>query len=615
MSKNPLTLIMETNKFNGTNYNEWLRNLRIVLYFESQDYVLDKPLPVTLPEGSSPEKRLTFEKWYEDNRKVRSIILALMTNEIQKQYDRLEDVPLIMLRMKDVYAVPDWHIRYAATKAFFGTKMTKGSSVQSHGVKMLSLVEKLEDFKAGLNNDTYIDVILQSLPPSYDPFIVNYNMNRLEKSIHELINILVQYEASTHKFEPAVLVGEASTSKVKSKGADARRGRRARERRSQPLQAPEVLLLLPQRERAKGRLGVLSGRRQMMCAYIAMKMGIGRGSVHNSSPTQVLKRSRRLSKDEMIIRLGDGKAVAAEAVGSLSLVIWHARLGHISKDRIRRLVDSKSLEIDDLDHLPTCESCLKGKMTKKPFVGQSAIANGLLDLVRTDVCGPLSIPARGDFSYFITFTDDHSCPSVGPRREYLSGEFIDYLKENGILSQWTPPWTPQLNGVAERRNRTLLDMTPYEIWHDKPASYKYLRVWGSPAYVKRLVGDKLDSRSSLCRFIGYPKETAGYYFYDPAEQRIFVSRNAVFLEKSFLPDSQHDEVLIKESSEEPHHDSTTSFEPIVHTDGVPVLRRSTRESRVLERYGFVGLTSQLDNDPKIMEKRCRTSIRTSVLRP
>ncbi|KAL0445796.1 UNVERIFIED_CONTAM: hypothetical protein Slati_1707500 [Sesamum latifolium] len=97
--------------------------------------------------------------------------------------------------------------------------MAEGSSVQSHGVTMLSLVEKLEDLKAGLNNDTYIDVILQSLPPSYDPFIVNYNMNGLEKSIHELINMLVQYEATTRKFEPSVLVGEASTSKAKGKGA------------------------------------------------------------------------------------------------------------------------------------------------------------------------------------------------------------------------------------------------------------------------------------------------------------------------------------------------------------------------------------------------------------
>ncbi|KAL0439581.1 UNVERIFIED_CONTAM: hypothetical protein Slati_2441100 [Sesamum latifolium] len=218
MSKNPLTLIMVTNKFNGTNYTDWLRNFRIVLDFENQGYVLDKPLPTALPEGSSPEDCLTFDKWHEDNRKVHSIILASMANEIQKQYDRLEDVPSIMLRMKEVYVVPNRHIRYAAIKAFFGTKMAEGSSVQSHGVKMLSLVENLEDLKAELNNDTYIDVILQSLPPSYDPFIVNYNMNGLEKSIHELINILVQYEATTHKSEPAVLVGEASTSKAKGKG-------------------------------------------------------------------------------------------------------------------------------------------------------------------------------------------------------------------------------------------------------------------------------------------------------------------------------------------------------------------------------------------------------------
>ncbi|KAL0394610.1 UNVERIFIED_CONTAM: hypothetical protein Slati_4427200 [Sesamum latifolium] len=234
--------------------------------------------------------------------------------------------------------------------------------------------------------------------------------------------------------------------------------------------------------------------------------------------------------------------------------IWHARLGHISKDRISRLVDSKNLEIDNLGSPTNLRVLFEGKMIKKPFVGQSAIANSLLDVVHTDVCGPLSIPARGGFSYFITFTDDHSrygyvylmrykseafgrfkeyrlevenqtnCKIKALRLdqagEYLSGEFIDYLKENRILSQWTPPGTPQLNGVAERRNRTSFDMvrsmmsftelppsfwgyaletaakllniapsksvphTSYEIWHNKPASYKYLRVWGSPTYVK-----------------------------------------------------------------------------------------------------------------------------------
>ncbi|KAL0428009.1 UNVERIFIED_CONTAM: hypothetical protein Slati_2975700 [Sesamum latifolium] len=116
--------------------------------------------------------------------------------------------------MKEVYAVRDRHIRYATTKA---SKMAEGSSVHSREIKMLSLMEKLEDLKAGLNNDTYIDVILQSLPPSYDPFIINYDMNGLEKFINELINMLVQYEATTHKSTLAVLVGEASTSKAKGK--------------------------------------------------------------------------------------------------------------------------------------------------------------------------------------------------------------------------------------------------------------------------------------------------------------------------------------------------------------------------------------------------------------
>ncbi|KAL0319620.1 UNVERIFIED_CONTAM: hypothetical protein Sradi_5223500 [Sesamum radiatum] len=187
--------------------------------------------------------------------------------------------------------------------------------------------------------------------------------------------MLVQYEATTHKSEPAVLVGEASTSKVKGKGA--RRWKRK-----------------------KGKGTTVTATASTGGAPPAAPKGKGKG--------KVLQRSRKLSKDEMILRLGDGKAVAAEAMGSLRLVIWHARLGRISKDRIRRLVDSKSLEIDNLHHLPTCESCLKGKMSNKPFVGQSAIANGLLDLVHTNVCGPLSIPARGGFFYFITFTDDHS---------------------------------------------------------------------------------------------------------------------------------------------------------------------------------------------------------------
>ncbi|KAL0298848.1 UNVERIFIED_CONTAM: hypothetical protein Sradi_6544600 [Sesamum radiatum] len=98
--------------------------------------------------------------------------------------------------MKEVYAIPDRHTRYVTTKEFFRTKMIEGSSVQEHAVKMLFLLEKLKDLKVGLNNDTYINVMLQSLPPSYNPFIINFNMTDLEKTINELINMLVQYKMS-----------------------------------------------------------------------------------------------------------------------------------------------------------------------------------------------------------------------------------------------------------------------------------------------------------------------------------------------------------------------------------------------------------------------------------
>ncbi|KAL0339278.1 UNVERIFIED_CONTAM: hypothetical protein Sangu_1449900 [Sesamum angustifolium] len=122
--------------------------------------------------------------------------------------------------MKELYAASEWHITYAVMKAFFNMIMIKGSLVREHGVMMLFLVEKFKSLQADFKEkEMYVDFILQSLSPSLDQFIISYNVNELEKSLHELINILVQYEATIEKSEPSVLVGEASTSKAKGKVA------------------------------------------------------------------------------------------------------------------------------------------------------------------------------------------------------------------------------------------------------------------------------------------------------------------------------------------------------------------------------------------------------------
>ena len=66
------------------------------------------------------------------------------------------------------------------------------------------------------------------------------------------------------------------------------------------------------------------------------------------------------------------------------------RLGHINSNRIQRLIKDGLLEPLDFDEFPVCESCLEGKMTKRPFNAKGRRAQDLLELVYFDVCGPMS---------------------------------------------------------------------------------------------------------------------------------------------------------------------------------------------------------------------------------
>ena len=172
--------------------------------------------------------------------------------------------------------------------------------------------------------------------------------------------------------------------------------------------------------------------------------------------------------------------------------LWHLRLGHISLDRINRLTKDGPLKDLSVGSLPVCESCLEGKMTKRPFTTKGLRAKEPLELVHSDVCGPFATQARGGYEYYVTFIDDYSRygyvylmrrksetfekfkefrtesekqlgKSLKVLRsdrggEYMDSEFTDYLIENGIVSQLTAPGTPPQNGVVERRNRTMLDM-------------------------------------------------------------------------------------------------------------------------------------------------------------
>ena len=86
--------------------------------------------------------------------------------------------------------------------------------------------------------------------------------------------------------------------------------------------------------------------------------------------------------------------------------LWHCRLGHIGVKRMKKLHKDGLLESLGYESFDACEPCLFGKMTKTLFSRTMEQATDLLEIIHTDVCGPMSVDARGEYQYFLTFTND-----------------------------------------------------------------------------------------------------------------------------------------------------------------------------------------------------------------
>lgn len=263
-------------------------------------------------------------------------------------------------------------------------------------------------------------------------------------------------------------------------------------------------------------------------------------------------------------------------------------------------------------------TCIQANHTRIPFGEQRKRATRPLEIIHTDVCGPI-IPETWDkYRYFVTFLDDYTnfatiylmegkgdvldvlekmeefisqakvkwnkktaeirCDNG---KEYSSREFKNWCKNKGIFINYTPPYTPQLNGKAERLNRTLIEktramikgdeenkklwgeavrvaaylhnrsrtktntQTAYEMWNDEKPNLKHLRIFGCMAYAKEL-GQlrKLDNRSKVVKFVGYTQ--IGYRLWDPIKRKIIISREVHFDEKEEdYKKSKEENVLIK----------------------------------------------------------------------
>lgn len=225
-------------------------------------------------------------------------------------------------------------------------------------------------------------------------------------------------------------------------------------------------------------------------------------------------------------------------------------------------------------------------------------------LVHADLCGPMSIESSSGSRYFLLFTDDYSrmswvyflklksnafdhfmkfkalvekengcCIKVlrtDRGGEFISEEFNTFCEINGIRRKLSSPRIPQQNGVAERKNRTVVEMarsmmtatdipkqlwaeavattvyllnlsptkavmnrTPYEAWKGRKPRVSHLKIFGCIAYVldTSLSRHKIDKKFEKCILIGYSPKSTAYRLYNPLSGKDLISRDVKFNEE------------------------------------------------------------------------------------
>ncbi|CAH1418758.1 unnamed protein product [Lactuca virosa] len=181
--------------FDGSNFNEWMRYIRMITRYEDKEYVLDEKLERINPEEATPEEMAAFEAHERDATKVHCIMLATMNLELQKSYEDM--YPYEMHQdLLDRYHQSARQERYEIITNMITAKMGSGESLTAHLQRMQRYVDRLLKLNVKFDEDLAIDIILHSLPSCYSQFRMTYHMNKEEVTLSKLQGLLRTAESN-----------------------------------------------------------------------------------------------------------------------------------------------------------------------------------------------------------------------------------------------------------------------------------------------------------------------------------------------------------------------------------------------------------------------------------
>jgi transposase InsO family protein len=292
--------------------------------------------------------------------------------------------------------------------------------------------------------------------------------------------------------------------------------------------------------------------------------------------------------------------------------LWHRRLAHTNYKALPYVFKAVT-GLPDLkvDHEGVCNGCAQGKNIKNPFPKRDSKAEGVFELIHSYVCGPMPSSSISGYVYYVSFIDDYSrktwvyflkskdevfskfkefkalIENLSERNikilrsdnggEYTSKEFVNYCKDVGIKRELTTPYNPQQNGVAERKNRTIMEAvktmihdqdlpmcvwakaaktivyvqnrlshsalgfkTPEEMFSGKKLEVSHLKIFGYPVFVHipKEKRNKLDPSGKKGIFFRYCEDSKAFEIYIPGHHHIEISRDVTFDEDATLKKSR-----------------------------------------------------------------------------
>nr|GEU44976.1 hypothetical protein [Tanacetum cinerariifolium] len=442
----------------------------------------------------------------------------------------------MLKELKIVFAQQAEQDLFQTVREFQACKQEKDQSMSSYVLKMKSYIDNLERLGHPVSLNLAVSLILVSLSKEYYNFMQNYNMHVMGKTMNELHAMLKLHEQTLlNKYVVptlhAIQAGRVQKKNHKNKKSQlAARGNNQGKGKTKLAYAPKPKIPLPPKKDNPAKDAICH-----QCSDVGYYMDYGTDICNT---THGLTGSRKLNPgalnvfsclyDDGFVNRFKNNAISVsrnnwfifcvvprdgiyeidfsnsnannssmyvvinKRANIKSTLLWHCRLGHISKKCIVMLQHDGLLNLADIHSSDKCVLCMSSKMARKPYSHQVGRAKDLLRLIHADVCGPFRTVSKQGASYFVTFTDDFSrygyvyllkhkhkvfetfklfqkevenqlkkniisLPS-DRKGEYMSQEFLDHLKEHRIISHHTPPYTPQHNDVSERRNRTLVVM-------------------------------------------------------------------------------------------------------------------------------------------------------------